>query len=62
MGEHILDAMATQLFQQAIREHRAGELLEHLFEGDGITHDPKTGAIIYIPHNVLQELSDVSDD
>lgn len=37
---HALDGIATLAFAAAIRERRPGELLQHLFDGGGLTFNP----------------------
>lgn len=53
---HPLDAIAVRAFTEAMREERAGELLQHLFDGGGVTWHPDTG-IVWIPTDVITELA-----
>lgn len=54
---HHLDAVAQNLFNRAIQTGKAGELLEHLFDGDGATIDATTGHIVYLPADMLEALA-----
>ena len=44
---HPLEAVARDLFTRALLDQHAGELLEHLLDGDAATVDPATGDIVY---------------
>lgn len=49
----LLDPLAQRVFTIALRDHRCGELLEHLFDGGSVTVDPTTGALVLISHETL---------
>lgn len=50
-----LDPMARIIFQTALRDGKAGELLWRLFNGDGVTIDPETRRIVYLPFDLIQQ-------
>ena len=52
-----LDGFARRLFQKALDEDCAGKLLDHLFEGGGVTIDAKTGEIVYLPADQIAQLA-----
>jgi hypothetical protein len=55
-----MDPLAKILFVQAIREDRAGELLECLFDGGTATFDPTTNTLMMLPKSMLDEVMEVS--
>lgn len=55
-----LDAVAERLFRIAIRDHRCGELLNHLFDGGGVTLAPDGESFVYIPADVIADLAERS--
>lgn len=59
---HNLDTLAKGMFLQSIREDRAGELLECLFEGGSATLDAATGKLVMLPGSAFQSLFDSTDD
>lgn len=52
-----LDPMARIIFQTALREGQAGELLWRLFNGDGVTIDLHTRQLVYLPANIIEQLT-----
>jgi hypothetical protein len=53
----ISEEVAALIFWRAIKAHRAAELLDHLFEGGGVTVDPRTGDLIMIPASDIDKLA-----
>lgn len=54
---HLLDAVARAAFTIALRDDRCGEVLEHLFNGGGLTVDPVNRELILIPGDVIAQLA-----
>lgn len=54
---HMLDPIARKAFLHALWTDSCGDLLDHLFEGGGLTIDPETGGIIRIPATTIIDLA-----
>lgn len=52
---HRLDAVAQLAFSIALVDDRCGEMLEHLFNGGGLTVDPVDRQLILIPADVIAQ-------
>lgn len=57
-----LDVLAEYIFLKSIRDGMAGDLLYHLFDGDGVTVDLETREIVYIPSRLLDTVASPAVD
>jgi hypothetical protein len=58
---HALDRVAERAFRQVLREGRAGEFLEHLFEGGGVTFNPD-GDMVWLTPDLIKRAARGPDD
>lgn len=49
----IPEEFARRILQKTLDEHRAGELLDALFEGGSVTIDAESGELVIITHAQL---------
>jgi len=52
----ISEDFAAAIFTKAIKEHKAAELLELLFEGGSVTLDHNTGDLVMISADLLDDI------
>lgn len=53
-----LDVLAAFVFTKAIADNRAGEVLYRLFDGEGVTVDPETKELIFLPAALFEQLAE----
>lgn len=58
MATEIPEQFAAQIFQKAIADGRAAELLECLFDGGSVTIDSQTGDLVMVTVSMLAQLGE----
>lgn len=57
----IPESLARRIFEKAIADERAGELLEALFDGGSVTLDARTGGLLIVSADVLGQMDSGSE-